>query len=77
VDSDTCLQQSSNWSASSVCAGNEIYCTSYDKDMHRCCPLTCGTGELTEAECNALTGTGDCTYPNDAQKCCNLSHIIF
>merc|ERR1719461_1297821 len=35
--------------------------------MHRCCPISCGTGRLSEEECNALEGSGNCKYPNDAQ----------
>ena len=40
------------------------------RDARRCCPETCGTGELTETECNNLGGGGSCTYPNLAQCMC-------
>ena len=42
---------------------------SHLKDMHRCCPVTCQTGTLTEIECHALedNNRGRCIYPNEAQ----------
>ena len=42
----------------------------YTKDVHRCCPVTCQTGALTEIECHALdaySNSGKCIYPNEAQ----------
>ena len=43
------------------------YCTSWAKDMQRCCPDTCGVSPVCDvAACNALAGAGVCTYPNPA-----------
>jgi len=65
-DNDKCLQLSKHWGASYTCAKSTGYCTSWAKDMHRCCPEACGTGPLSEAECNALSASGSCVYPNHA-----------
>ena len=59
--------------------------------MQRCCPISCGTGELLESACNALpvnnllgpndsnqmnsSGAGTCTYPNDAQCPPTYDHL--
>ena len=56
--------------------------------MQRCCPVSCGTGELLESACNALpvnnllgqlvgnsSGAGTCTYPNDAQCTPTYDHL--
>ena len=37
--------------------------------MHRCCPITCDVGPLTEQECKELSGRGSCIYPNTGQIC--------
>jgi len=68
-DSDTCLQQAEHWGTRYTCAGSTQWCTSWPKDVQRCCPISCGTGSLSEEECNALGGSGNCVYPNDAQSC--------
>ena len=66
-DSDACIQEA--WGSSYKCStASKGYCTSYAKDMRRCCPDSCETGPLTEEACNNLKSTsGTCTYPNDAQ----------
>jgi len=68
-DSDTCLQNGAGWGSQYTCANSASWCNSWSKDMHRCCPDTCGTGSLSESECNALSGQGSCVYPNAAQSC--------
>jgi len=68
-DNDLCLQNSPDWDAQYTCENSEVYCDEWSKDMHRCCPDTCETGPLSEEECNALSGKGTCTYPNEAQSC--------
>ena len=70
-DSDACLQGSSGWDSSYFCASSSSYCTSWAKDVRRCCPTSCGSGALTEDACNALSGSGSCIYPNEAQSCAN------
>merc|ERR1719454_784371 len=54
-DSDECLRDSPSWGSTYTCAGVAAWCEQWGKDMSRCCPESCGTGPLTEAECNALT----------------------
>ena len=73
-DSDSCLQASPGWYSSSRCSEETYWCTSYAKDMHRCCPESCDTGTLTEDQCHALLRSGTCTYPNSAQ-CPGNFHI--
>merc|ERR1719453_1596871 len=76
-DSDSCIADAwSDWGnftcyESSIDTSWETYddvesgwCTSWSQDMQRCCPESCGTGSLTETECNALDGSGTCVYPN-------------
>jgi len=67
-NNDACLQSSPDWSASWTCANTPTkYCTSWAKDMRRCCPESCDTGKFTEEDCNKFSGDGTCTYPNKAQ----------
>mmetsp|Transcript_37668 Transcript_37668/g.38121 ORF Transcript_37668/g.38121 Transcript_37668/m.38121 type:complete len:190 (-) Transcript_37668:9-578(-) len=67
-DSDSCLQASPGWSSTIECDGADVdLCDSKPKDMQRCCPVRCDTSTLTEDTCNALSGSGTCTYPNEAQ----------
>ena len=78
MDDDQCLQQA--WSTSYTCsehANPTGLCVSYAKDAARCCPESCGTGSLTESECNALEGWGTCVYPNNAQNCGKSNYICF
>merc|ERR1719204_1363635 len=72
-DSDHCLQISNGWRPTSRCANSALFCESWSKDMHRCCPVTCETGSPSESECNALNGSGSCVYPNTAQSCSTVS----
>jgi len=69
-DSDSCLQASPSWGDEYFCSqftASHDYCTlDWMKDARRCCPVTCGTGVLTETDCNSLSGSGTCTYPNEA-----------
>lgn len=69
VDSDICLQQSPGWDTTYTCAGSNSWCSSYSKDMHRCCAETCGVSPVCDsAACSALTGAGHCIYPNPAMN---------
>merc|ERR1712238_155893 len=74
-DSDSCLQDSPGWTDTGDCASAVEMCTTWAKDMHRCCPETCDTGALDEVACNALSGKGTCNHPNEAQ--CVLDTCIF
>merc|ERR1719213_463035 len=65
-DNDACIQKV--WDGY-TCASAAQYCDSHAKDMYRCCPETCEAGELTEDECNALSGRGNCDYANNPQIC--------
>ena len=65
-DDDVCLQISPEWDATYTCASSTAWCVSWSKDMQRCCPDSCGTGALNEAECLLLPDQGTCTYPNGA-----------
>ena len=79
-DSDTCLQTSPGWSDYYICNSTEStkYCNMmYAKDMKRCCPDSCGTGALSEEECYALGGWGNCIYPNEAQCSSAARKLIF
>ena len=66
-DSDRCLQRSRYWNHGHTCRSNTHYCTSYGKDMKRCCPESCNSGAFTEAQCEADNSIGTCIYPNKAQ----------
>merc|ERR1719476_694159 len=67
ADSDTCLQQSPAWGSSYKCSSSTGWCSSWSKDMHRCCAQACGVSPVCDvASCNALGGRGTCTYPNPA-----------
>ena len=66
-DDDACLQQSPEWDDTYQCSTSIDFCTSYGKDMRRCCPDSCGSGLFTLDKCIAFDGLGTCTYPNDAQ----------
>ena len=50
-----------------------MYCDSWSKDMHRCCPISCNQKRLTKNDCNALNGKGTCTYPSESQCPSKLS----
>merc|ERR1712060_617595 len=67
-DSDQCLNEA--WKASFgswTCSGATRFCSSWDKDMHRCCPQACNVDLIcAEAACLALSGKGECTFPNPA-----------
>ena len=67
-DSDTCLKAAgTNWSKY-TCSSSTKWCTSWAKDMKRCCPESCGvTGIFTESHCKEFGGKGSCIYPNEAQ----------
>jgi len=61
-DNDLCLQQSTAFGASDTCADSAHLCSSYDRDMHRCCSKTCGVPTACSINvCNALQGEGDCS----------------
>ena len=73
-DSDACLQASPGWGDSYNCknSANYLYCTIFGKDLRRCCPESCGTWEFTKQDCLSFSGSGTCTYPNEAQCSGNL-----
>jgi len=77
-DSDQCLQQTDRWGPGQkwTCSNAASYCNSWPKDLHRCCPETCGVGYLSESACNALDGDGSCDYPNQAQKPCAAGGLV-
>jgi len=63
VDVDLCLGLSNGWSPKfSSCDKHKEYCNTWPKDMHRCCPQTCGVDPLNATACNALGGPGSCCY---------------
>ena len=66
-DSDICLQNSHGWDSSYNCANSIKYCSSYAKDLRRCCPDSCQTGQFSEEECKNVNSHGFCIYPNEAQ----------
>jgi len=64
---DECLMEPglSGWGGGYTCAMGVTWCDSYAKDMHRCCPENCGAKPLcSKAECDAMSGSGTCNYPN-------------
>mmetsp|Transcript_112963 Transcript_112963/g.199412 ORF Transcript_112963/g.199412 Transcript_112963/m.199412 type:complete len:655 (-) Transcript_112963:229-2193(-) len=64
-DNNCCLQKSKGWGAKYECATSAEWCNSYKKDMHRCCPKTCGVKPPTTiAECMALHTKGTCEIPS-------------
>ena len=72
LDSDQCLRNSEDWDDLSTCEDairdDPHSCQTKARDMRRCCPETCGTGQFTEHDCDAWkSGSGTCIYPNDAQ----------
>ena len=67
-DSDACLEAAgSNWKGY-TCRHSTQWCTSWGKDMKRCCPESCEvTWAFYESTCRNDKGKGDCKYPNEAQ----------
>ena len=72
-DSDECLQNSPGWDTRFKCSTSTQYCTTYAKDLRRCCPISCETGPFNEDDCNNFDASGTCIYPNDAQ--CSLTGL--
>jgi len=68
VDSDSCLQRTPGWNAMHTCQSSKKWCDTWDRDMQRCCPDTCGNMTCTMRDCNALRGRGHCIFPNDAVR---------
>merc|ERR1711865_852034 len=64
-DNDQCLQSSQSWGSGYTCATGTSWCTSWAKDMQRCCPNACGTARLgSQSQCDAMGGSGQCVgYP--------------
>ena len=61
VDSDSCITKEWSKYRVSKCSQVKKYCTSYNKNMHRCCPRTCGVEPIcTKSECEKLNGKGTC-----------------
>ena len=71
TDNDSCLQRSPGWGSYHTCSESTDYCTTWGKDMRRCCPDACGTGGFTVEDCIGFVGSGACIYPNLAQ--CTLA----
>ena len=69
-DDDECLASTPDWGSTKNCAYAKKYCDSWAKDARRCCPQTCGSGLLTESQCNALNSKGTCIYPNNVINQC-------
>merc|ERR1719506_648367 len=66
LDSDDCLQAAPEWDTSFTCASSTSFCASWQKNMHRCCPQSCGVSPLcTFSDCHILPDTikGTCWYP--------------
>lgn len=76
-DDDVCLQNSPSWKSSYTCATSTGYCSSWAKDMRRCCPISCNSGHFTHVDCLISNGKGACRYPNDAQCSKGLSGKYF
>ena len=78
-DDDVCLQTSPGWGSDYTCSNSIQYCTTWAKDMRRCCPISCSrnapdsqfntqfTGSFTHADCISFDGKGTCRYPNSVQ----------
>ena len=66
-DNNACLQESVGWDPSYTCSSSTQYCSSFGKDMRRCCPDSCGTGVFSPEDCISFDGKGTCAYPNGAQ----------
>ena len=80
-DSDACLKASGkNW-AKYTCSSSTKWCTTWAKDMFRCCPESCRvTGSFSESDCKDVGGQGSCIYPNEAQPDetqCNKSEAYY
>ena len=61
VDSNSCITKEWSKYGVSKCSQVKKYCTSYNKNMHRCCPSTCGVEPIcTKSECEKLNGKGTC-----------------
>merc|ERR1719356_2210597 len=63
----SCLSDKSMWGVEGArCEPHyQQYCSSWSKDMHRCCPDLCQVDPVcTASECEKLQGLGTCTYPN-------------
>ena len=61
VDSNSCIRKEWSKYGVSKCSHVKKYCTSYNKNMHRCCPSTCGVEPIcTKSECEKLNGKGTC-----------------
>jgi len=58
---DQCLQQSWGWGPTYTCAASTVWCTSWGKDMHRCCPDACAVERVCNVEdCNLAGRFGTC-----------------
>ena len=71
-DSDSCLQESAvGWTGYKCTDTSDEHCTTWERDLKRCCPEKCKSGIFTEEQCRDSykkdVAIGVCTYPNDAQ----------
>ena len=60
-DDDYCLQSSPDWDSSYECSTSTEYCLRWGRDMMRCCPISCGTGDFSLENCRSFQGLGSCT----------------
>eukprot|EP00943_MAST-04B_sp_MAST-4B-sp1_P007327 g7327.t1 len=61
VDSNKCIAKEWSEYGVSKCSQVKKLCTRYNKNMHRCCPSTCGVEPIcTKSECEKLSGKGTC-----------------
>ncbi|CAK0857817.1 unnamed protein product [Prorocentrum cordatum] len=67
---DICIKNSPYWGSQHSCTSSIQFCTSWAKDMQRCCSLACGTVYLTEMACAAVTSAGSCRYPHSGSSDC-------
>ena len=62
------------WAGFKCSDTTDKHCTTWERDLKRCCPEKCNSGIFTEEQCRdsyknteANKDFGVCTYPNDAQ----------
>ena len=61
------------WTGYKCSDTSDEHCTTWERDLKRCCPEKCNSGIFTEEQCRDSYNTdntdviGVCTYPNDAQ----------
>jgi len=66
-DNDYCMVRSPSWGTNATCWGavsyDPNYCNTWSKDLHRCCPESCGVQPVCDVQsCERLGGSGTCDY---------------